>query len=101
MRLLPYILLLSQVPAPWMLGAKMSEALAREVIMPIYEFACAPCNNAFEAYVHTFAQRTEPRPCPVCEQPAPYAGLSTPAVGREQHFGLIMNDGGHLRGRLK
>lgn len=101
MRLLPYVLALGQVQATLVWAPIGPGTLTYELLMPIHEYNCARCEQTFEAYVHTHAQRTAPRPCPACAQPAPYAGLSAPAVGREQHFGLIMNDGGHLRGTLK
>lgn len=68
--------------------------------MPIYEYACTPCGHSKEALVAHAKMRSEQPPCPKCKGPMQYAGLSTPTPGREQRFGLVLNDGSRVRGNL-
>lgn len=69
--------------------------------MPIYEYVCRPCEKVTEAIVAYAKMREATPPCSRCGAPTHYAGLSTPTPGREQRFGLILNDGTKVRGALK
>lgn len=68
--------------------------------MPLYEYRCKQCRHAFEAYVRNYDLREVVRHCPKCSAASTYQGISQVRVGREQHFGLIMNDGSRVRGSL-
>lgn len=39
-------------------------------------------------------------PCRQCGAQSAYAGLSAPAIGREQRFGAILADGTRVQGNL-
>lgn len=71
--------------------------------MPIYRYACPICANHKEALVPHASMRTHTEPCTHaenCDGVMVYDGLCAPIPGREQVFGLIMNDGRRVRGTM-
>ncbi len=68
--------------------------------MPIFEYVCRPCSHLKEALVAHAKMRSDPPTCEKCRKPMSYAGLSIPTPGREQRFGVVLNDGTRVRGNL-
>lgn len=68
--------------------------------MPIYEYVCPACRTEAERLVAVANMKTPDLPCPKCQGPMQWAGLSAPAVGREQRFAAIMADGTRVPGHI-
>lgn len=70
--------------------------------MPIYEYSCDACGEVRDAYVPASADRETP-PLPSCPCGCAFsslAGLSAPAVGRQEVFGFVAQDGRPIRASL-
>lgn len=69
--------------------------------MPVFEYECSDCQHIFAAYVRSFEQRDIKRSCPKCSGQGSYGGISQVTMGRWKPFGLIMDDGTRVRGKLR